>query len=63
MQHSRFCDIDDQLHDGGGLTGWHSGFPDARHRLLKATERGLPESPEYERHVNDWQLRRYFETI
>lgn len=42
-------DLDDQLYDdapsGGGdaVTGWHSGFPDARYRLLAASERALPE--------------------
>ena len=37
-------DVDDQLYDGGAVTGWHSGFPDARYRLLTASERVLPES-------------------
>lgn len=37
-------DVDDQLYDGGAVTGWHSGFPDARYRLLAASERALPES-------------------
>ena len=37
-------DVDDQLYDGGAVTGWHSGFPDARYRLLSASERALPES-------------------
>ena len=36
-------DVDDQLYDGGVLTGWHTGFPDARYRLLTATERALPD--------------------
>jgi len=35
-------DVDDQLYDGGAVTGWHSGFPDARYRLVTATERALP---------------------
>ena len=37
-------DVDDQLYHGGAVTGWHSGFPDARYRLLTNTERALPES-------------------
>jgi glutamine synthetase len=42
-------DVDDQLYDGaadaedGGYTGWHSGFPDARYRLLIDTERWLAD--------------------
>ena len=34
-------DMDDQLYDTGAVTGWHSGFPDARYRLLAATQRAL----------------------
>ncbi|MCY3812408.1 MAG: glutamine synthetase [Gammaproteobacteria bacterium] len=34
-------DMDDALYDGGAVTGWHTGFPDARYRLLAATERAL----------------------
>ena len=37
-------DVDDQLYDGGAVTGWHTGFPDARYRLLVDSERALPES-------------------
>ncbi len=37
-------DMDDQLYDGGAVTGWHSGFPDARFRLVAASERSVPES-------------------
>ena len=37
-------DMDDQLYDGGVVTGWHSGFPDARYRLVAASERSVPES-------------------
>ena len=37
-------DMDDQLYDGGAVTGWHSGFPDARYRLVAASERSVPES-------------------
>lgn len=36
-------DADDQLYDGGGYTGWHSGFPDAGYRLLLDTERWLQD--------------------
>lgn len=36
-------DADDQLYDGDGYTGWHSGFPDARYRLLTSTERWLAD--------------------
>ena len=35
-------DVDDQLYDGGSVTGWHSGFPDARYRLVTSTERSVP---------------------
>jgi len=34
-------DVDDVLYDHPGYTGWHTGFPDARYRLLTATERWL----------------------
>jgi glutamine synthetase len=34
-------DVDDQLYDAGTYTGWHSGFPDARFRLLTDSERWL----------------------
>ena len=37
-------DMDDQLYDGGAVTGWHSGFPDARYRLIAASQRSVPES-------------------
>ena len=80
--------LDGALYDDARHTGWHTGFPDARYRLLTDTERwladeGCPyfigefagaedfvehfamsrhrESREYERHVNSWQLERYFE--
>jgi glutamine synthetase len=36
-------DVDDQLYDQGQYTGWHTGFPDARFRLLTETERWLLE--------------------
>ena len=39
-------DMDDALYEGAGedaATGWHSGFPDARYRLIGATERTLPD--------------------
>ena len=38
-------DMDDQLYDGddGAITGWHSGFPDARYRLIAASRRRLPD--------------------
>lgn len=39
-------DMDDALYEGFGeraVTGWHSGFPDARYRLVGASERALPE--------------------
>ena len=37
-------DMDDQLYDSGpsAVTGWHSGFPDARYRLVVDSERALP---------------------
>ncbi|MYD96593.1 MAG: glutamine synthetase, partial [Gammaproteobacteria bacterium] len=35
-------DVNDQLYDGGAVTGWHSGFPDALYRLITATERAVP---------------------
>ena len=34
-------DVDDQLYDAGSYTGWHTGFPDARFRLLADSERWL----------------------
>ena len=44
-------DMDDQLYEGApfegagsnAVTGWHSGFPDARYRLAAVTERTLPD--------------------
>lgn len=36
-------DVDDQLYDSGSYTGWHTGFPDARFRLLVSSERWLVE--------------------
>jgi glutamine synthetase len=36
-------DVDDQLYEEGTFTGWHTGFPDARFRLLIETERWLAE--------------------
>ena len=44
-------DMDDQLYEGApfdgpdanAITGWHSGFPDARYRLIAASERALPD--------------------
>ena len=39
-------DMDDALYEGaseGAATGWHSGFPDARYRLVGGTERALPD--------------------
>lgn len=36
-------DVDDQLYDESRYTGWHTGFPDARYRLLTDTERWLPD--------------------
>ena len=43
-------DMDDQLYepepttaDATAITGWHSGFPDARYRLIAASERTLPD--------------------
>ena len=43
-------DVDDQLYDPAQLgadptqssTGWHTGFPDARYRLVAASERTIP---------------------
>ena len=40
-------DMDDALYEGFGdapVTGWHSGFPDARYRLVAASERALPDA-------------------
>ena len=36
-------DMDDALYDSGdeAATGWHTGFPDARYRLIAATARNL----------------------
>ncbi|MCZ6855182.1 MAG: glutamine synthetase family protein [Gammaproteobacteria bacterium] len=34
-------DVNDQLYEDGTYTGWHTGFPDARFRLLVASERWL----------------------
>ncbi len=36
-------DVDDQLYDAGRFTGWHTGFPDARYRLLTGSERWLDD--------------------
>lgn len=36
-------DTSDALYDGGSHTGWHTGFPDARYRLLIDTERWLAD--------------------
>ncbi len=36
-------DVDDQLYDAGRFTGWHTGFPDARFRILIDSERWLVE--------------------
>ncbi len=36
-------DVDDQLYDAGRFTGWHTGFPDARYRLVTASERWLED--------------------
>ena len=42
-------DMDDRLYDAGdtAVTGWHSGFPDARYRLVAASERSLPDGTPY----------------
>ncbi|TNF84244.1 MAG: glutamine synthetase, partial [Gammaproteobacteria bacterium] len=34
-------DVDDQLYDAGRFTGWHTGFPDAKYRLITESERWL----------------------
>ncbi len=36
-------DVDDQLYDQSRYTGWHTGFPDARFRLIIDSERWLDE--------------------
>jgi glutamine synthetase len=36
-------DVDDQLYDKSVFTGWHTGFPDARYRVLVASERWLED--------------------
>ncbi|MDE0366260.1 MAG: glutamine synthetase family protein [Gammaproteobacteria bacterium] len=36
-------DTDDALYDDARHTGWHTGFPDARYRLLVDTERWLAD--------------------
>jgi glutamine synthetase len=36
-------DVDDQLYDRAEFTGWHTGFPDARYRVVVATERWLAD--------------------
>ncbi len=47
-----FCDViigldyDDQLIDNMHFTGWHSGYPDARLRIVPETMRILPWEPE-----------------
>ena len=44
-------DMDDQLYEGippgHAVTGWHSGFPDARYRLLVDSERALADGTPY----------------
>mgnify|MGYP003302862463 FL=1 len=35
-------DVNDQLYDRGTYTGWHTGFPDTRYRLVTDTERAIP---------------------
>lgn len=35
-------DVADQLYDNASLTGWHTGFPDARFRLDAGSERRIP---------------------
>lgn len=35
-------DVNDQLYDNATLTGWHTGFPDARYRPDAATRRQIP---------------------
>ena len=32
-------DVNDELYERGEFTGWHTGFPDARYRLITGTER------------------------
>jgi len=36
-------DVDDQLYDRATFTGWHTGFPDARYRVVVASERWLAD--------------------
>ena len=36
-------DMDDALYDGGAVTGWQTGFPDARYRLIGASARTLAD--------------------
>ena len=36
-------DLDDTLYDDARHTGWHTGFPDARYRLLADSERWLAD--------------------
>lgn len=36
-------DLDDRLYDESRYTGWHTGFPDVRYRLLAGTERWLAD--------------------
>ena len=49
QQGGGFCDcvfgwdLHDELYDESRYTGWHTGFPDARYRLLADTERWLAE--------------------
>ena len=42
-------DMDDQLYEAGrtDVTGWQSGFPDARYHLVVDTERALPDGTPY----------------
>jgi glutamine synthetase len=35
-------DIDDQLYDNARITGWHTGFPDVRVRIVPETGRRIP---------------------
>ena len=36
-------DVDDQLYTDSEVTGWHTGFPDAKYRLIAESERWLPD--------------------
>ncbi len=37
-------DVTDKLYDNATFTGWHSGFPDAKFRLIADTVRWLPDA-------------------